>query len=419
VTQSAGRAKPPRRGRENRRATRDPSARAVEHATLLPASVVAALHAPRSAPRRGAAARGPSPRDARRTAARGPAFLGYVHSFRAVAIVAVILTHVDDFIEWGPGDPWLQRLVYSVAQNGTVLFLFIAGFLFQHLSSKFVYSKYLEAKLRNVVAPYLFMSSFALARQYAHLSGVFAGLARGDAAGAAARVLRALLTAEGLPAPFWFVPVIAVFYAGAPLLLAIDRRPKAYRLLPAVIVLGMLVHRPFVMTRVPHAVVYCAPAYLAGMCFSHHREAAMSFFDRHRSSLAALALGLVLVEVFVLHRGGAIFSRAPFSTEAGVVDVNLLAKLIVSCVLLPLLRRAGDAVAARLDHLAEVSFGVFFVHWYVLQAIERAAEAAHVTLAGTVFVIVGTAAAATMGSLALLAIVRRATGRYSRYLVGC
>jgi len=351
--------------------------------------------------------------------AERPPRLGYVHSFRAVAIVAVILTHVDDFIEWGPGHPWMQRLVYSVAQNGTVLFLFIAGFLFQHLSSKFRYSKYLETKLRNVIAPYLFMSSFALVRQYAHLSGIFAGLERRDVAGSAVRIARALLTAEGLPVPFWFIPVIVVFYVGAPLLLAIDRRPKAYALLPAVIVFGMLVHRPFVMTHVFHAAMYCAPAYLAGMCFSHYRETAMAFFDRYRLPLAGLAIGLVVVEVFVLDRGGAIFSHAPFSTEAGVVDVNLLAKLIVSCLLLPLLRRADGAVGARLDHLAEVSFGVFFVHWYVLQVIERVAEATHVTLGGTFAVIVGMVVATTIGSLVVLAIVRRAAGRRSRYFVGC
>ena len=42
--------------------------------------------------------------------------------------------------------------------GGTALFIFISGFLFQHLSKKFEYKNYLSKKWTNVILPYLFIT---------------------------------------------------------------------------------------------------------------------------------------------------------------------------------------------------------------------------------------------------------------------
>src|SRR5262245_40377254 len=107
-------------------------------------------------------------------------FLSYVHSFRGLAILAVVATHTSDLLAWGPGSPLAYRLLYSAVQNGTVPFVLIAGFLFQHLSAGFRYTSYLRRKVTNVILPYLIVSLPVLGWQFARRSGVFAAVAPGN-----------------------------------------------------------------------------------------------------------------------------------------------------------------------------------------------------------------------------------------------
>src|ERR1035438_1198168 len=76
-------------------------------------------------------------------------FLRYIHSFRALAIIFIVAAHCIALFDWA-SIPWQRHLVLSLIPNGTVFFVFIAGFLFQHLSYKFEYRRYLKSKLQNV-----------------------------------------------------------------------------------------------------------------------------------------------------------------------------------------------------------------------------------------------------------------------------
>ena len=96
-------------------------------------------------------------------------YLPYVHSFRAVAIVAVVGAHLD--LVWSA--TWGSRVAQSIIDNGTVLFVFIAGLLFQHRSTGFKYLRYLRTKLFNVIVPYFVSSLPALGFQYVRHLGIY------------------------------------------------------------------------------------------------------------------------------------------------------------------------------------------------------------------------------------------------------
>src|SRR5882762_3443553 len=81
-------------------------------------------------------------------------FLNYIHYFRGIAIIFVVGGHTYLTLSWNKGTS-SQIFFDCLWQNGSVLFVFIAGFLFQHLSGKFEYKKYLKNKALNVVLPYL------------------------------------------------------------------------------------------------------------------------------------------------------------------------------------------------------------------------------------------------------------------------
>ncbi len=77
-------------------------------------------------------------------------FLPYIHNFRGIAILYIVAFHCLSSFGWG--DNILEkRICNSLVVYGTVLFVFIAGFLFQHLNANhhhndFNFKVYLKKK---------------------------------------------------------------------------------------------------------------------------------------------------------------------------------------------------------------------------------------------------------------------------------
>ena len=348
-------------------------------------------------------------------------FLSYIHSFRGVAILAVVATHVTDVLTWNREQPLTEHLSYSLFQNGTVLFLFIAGLLFQHLSGRFRYGSYIATKLRNVILPYIIISIPVIVYEYLGHTGIFAPdyVRRFD--NPLLHIAWSYLSAAHLPIPFWFIPVIFILQLLAPVLLAVDRRPRLYWIIPPLTAGAMLCHRPLDLTHIWHAFFYFAPAYLAGMWCSRYRESIIAGIARWRLPLWGLAAALVAVEVFVLGRGGAVFSREPFSMEAGILDLNLPLKLLVSFLLVEILHRYDDVCRTMFSYLADTSFGIFFLHKYIIRLCEYLIlpvfGISHID--GSILAILVIVPVITGLSVALVAVFRRVLGRRSRMVIGC
>lgn len=342
-------------------------------------------------------------------------FLSYIHSFRAVAILFIVAGHCVYLFEWET-IRWQEHLIQSLMQNGTVLFVFVAGFLFQHLSYKFDYRRYLKSKLLNVILPYVMVSLPMITVQAMTGRGAFDPVFTQHWPTVAQNVAWSLLTGYHI-LPFWFIPMIAVFYLLAPALLWIDRDGRLYYLLPGLLTITIFVHRPSDMTHIWHSCAYFLPVYLFGMWFSHHRDRVMAWHDRWLPILLVLLAGLVWLEVGFYQRGGAIGSSYLFSTENGILGTNALQKLLLCGVLLVLLRRFGDFFDRKLHYMAEVSFGIYFLHMYFIQGYTRfvageifpAASLLRYVLAVTTVVVL---------SMLCLWLVKRVLGKHSRKLVG-
>ncbi len=342
-------------------------------------------------------------------------FLSYIHSFRAVAILFIVAGHCVYLFEWQQVR-WQELLMKSLMQNGTVLFVFVAGFLFQHLSHKFQYRRYLKSKLRNVIMPYVIVSLPMITVQALTQRGAFDPEYHHHWPTVAQNVAWSLLTGYHI-LPFWFIPMIAVFYLMAPALLWIDRDGRGYYLLPLLLTVTVFVHRPSDFTHIWHSCAYFLPIYLFGMWFSRHRERVMAWHDRWLPFLLAAVVALVWLEVGYYGRGGAIGSAAMFSTENGVFGTNAVQKVLLCGVLLVMLRRCGQLLDSKLSYMADVSFGIYFLHMYFIQAYTR-------FVAGDVFPAASLwrywLAVATVVALCIVCLwlARRILGRYSRQVVG-
>jgi peptidoglycan/LPS O-acetylase OafA/YrhL len=278
-------------------------------------------------------------------------FLTYIHNLRGVAILYIVAGHSISAFDW-EGSPLLERLAKTLVGNGTVFFVFISGYLFQFLSKNYRPKAYLITKLKTVLLPYFLVSIPAILYFlcFKEHESVYEGFYENSYW---FQVVYFYLTGIHL-APFWFIPMIALFYLISPVLIIFDRSAWAYTLLPFFILLSCIVSRGDVL----QSFVHFFSVYVLGMLLSHYREPVNSAFINPIIMIALLAVYvfLLIMEIY-------------FVEEGKGFHVNLLRKLVLCCVFIGLFVKF-HLYSKVLSILADLSFGIFFVHSYLITALK-------------------------------------------------
>lgn len=342
--------------------------------------------------------------------ARARAFLPHIHLLRGIAILLVVGAHCWPEFGWSQREhDWLM-LAFD---NVTVVFMFISGLLFQHLSASFDYPRYLKHRASILLLPYVIVSMPAVLVVVfvSHRDGIWPWVYQLPEW---QQILFFLATGKHL-APLWFIPMMMIFVVAAPGFVWIDRRDLYRWALPIALALAVALGRDSIagVAGVLGKAAFMLPAYLAGMAFSRHREAATRWCARHGWALLG---GFALTSAMML---------------AGVpADVSILQKLLLALLLVLLLERVPlpARVNDGLGHIARASFGIYFIHGYVISSsrllwqaeIGAGPDIAH---AGVIFppTLIGLAADIAFVVLVTLAIIaagRAILGKYSRYLIG-
>lgn len=341
------------------------------------------------------------------TAARE--FQQHIHVFRGVAICLIVGAHSVPSFDWSER-PLVGRLIDVFCNQSSVLFFFIAGYLFQYLSRNFSYQRYLKQKLKTVILPYLLVSipAIVIAVFYIRQEGMwlwFYDLPIWQQIGLF------YLTGKHLE-PLWFVPTITLFYLAAPLLLKIDRAPRLYWIVLPMLLLSIMLGRGGPLGPINKA-IYLLPAYLFGMFFSHFRAQAEAMSERHLLLLSAAALGAYAWLV-------------AFPTEA--FDLQILMKMLMVPIFVVLLRRYSERLNGQLDYIAHISFGIFFVHAYFIsvfrllltqwQGNQWAGEATTALFPPSVFAYLLHIVLVLVASVAAIWAVQKLFPDHSRQLIG-
>lgn len=334
-------------------------------------------------------------------------FLRSIHVFRAVAIVLIVGAHVLPVVEWP--DTLTRRLVAGFTNESSTYFMFISGFLFHHLSGRFAYRAYFGTKFRNVVLPYILLSlpaivMFVFVSQRPGLWPGFYDMPKWE------QVLAFIVTGKHL-APMWFIPMMVLFYLSAPLFVWIDRRqPVLYLAIIPLLVYATTTGRgghygPLNMY------VYFLPVYLLGMWVSRNFTLVMAW-----SRKWIWPLGIAVLAFYVMY---------VLKVQAGFTLQTVLKPLSI-----PLALVAFDywveRVPARIDYLADISFGIYFVHAYFIAAsklvISTLADvptsATEVLLPGGLPMFLLVMCVVMLFSAVSIRIVQGVFGRRSRMLVG-
>lgn len=330
-------------------------------------------------------------------------FLNYIHSFRGLAILFVVAGHL--LLNW-PSPSSVHLFMRVLWEDGTVLFVFIAGYLFQHLSKKYEYKNYLVKKLQNVIVPYLIVSTPIIVYRLVtnDIPGYILDVHPDFLSWGAVHKVGWFLLHGGHLQPLWFVPMITLFYVAAPGFIYIDRHPRWYWLLIPFCVLSFLVVRePFIA--IPRMFVHFISVYLFGMFMSRYKKEYLEFAKRYY-----IWISVATVLAFTANLLWYNYNN----------PLQYLHKMLFCCFFMYWLWRLDRYVPKFFAVLADLSFGIFFIHYYVLLVVKALYEKAfRQPIPGNVVYWIIDLVLVMGGTVLFIQAVKRIFPKKSRYLIGC
>ena len=303
--------------------------------------------------------------------------LNYIHIFRAIAIIIIVASHCVF-----SSSNMLTDFAVTFLKGGSVLFIFISGFLFQYLSDTFSYPTYLKKKFLNVVSPYLFTSIFGIVWL------VF--FSEGNPFVSVNKVVQVgMLLTTGLVhnPPTWYIPMTCILFICASILLKLEKAivVRKYSLLffmlPVLICISCLVPRLgpnfFVadgmtvwqtyfgyLKHLLFLTVLYFPIYVLGMFFAANKEKYINFIYRKRGFLWAIFIVGSIVHCLLRY----------YKILPGILLFN---NIILAFLILGYLWHYDEKIKVHscinkaLGTVADYSFAVFFLHYYIIRGISR------------------------------------------------
>lgn len=299
--------------------------------------------------------------------------LNYINVFRGLAILLILAGHT---MQIGAKGSYVNNISFEVFAGGTALFIFISGFLFQHLSSKFEYKNYLQKKWMNVIIPYIITAipgiilCFLMPSLYGN---PFDGL------NPLAQIGVFLTTGRVHNVPAWFIPMITIFFFLSYILLYLERKNLLYKFLPVLFLITICIprmdiepewvanldylHKYFEYLKyVGCGFIHFASMYVFGMYLSKNKDKIDMFYEK-RWFFIFLMVITSIADIYFNHNG--MFFNGTVS------------KIFLTVLVLGYLKHYDEKIKAneKLNHILDVtakySFGLFFIHWYFVFAFNR------------------------------------------------
>ncbi|MCA6078774.1 acyltransferase family protein [Fulvivirga sedimenti] len=344
-------------------------------------------------------------------------YLNYIHYFRGFAILIIVAIHCRISLGWGENE-FGQQVFTTLLDNGTMLFVFIAGFLFHYLKNKFEYRSYLNRKAKYVLLPYIIMSFFPIVLKVTHVLSsdwIPPGYLPDNPWEEA---LYYFSTGKHL-GPFWFIPMIVIFYFISPLLIRIDQ-PKFYTFVFPFIFIGSLFTYKFgYFSNIWASFVHFLPVYIFGMWAANYREKLTRLSLPVTGLLILIYLTLTILEinhVIPAPKIGSFYENelSPFFAF-NIVKIRVY---ILCIILLRVFYQFNNRNMPMLKLLGDYSFGVYFVHIFFIIIIQYVINAYLPEFTLNTFTFLLYVAFVSLLSLAAVRFVKWIAGKNSRMLIG-
>ncbi len=299
--------------------------------------------------------------------------LNYINVFRGLAILLILAGHT---MQIGEKNSWLNNVTFEIWAGGTALFIFISGFLFQYLSSKFEYKTYLKKKWKNVIIPYILTAipgiilCFTMPKLYGN---PFAGL------NPFLQIGIFLTTGRVHNVPTWFIPMIVIFFIFSAFLLYLAKKNILYKLIPLLFAITIFIPRMDIepdwlvnytyidryieyLKYILSSFIHFSSMYVFGMYLADNRNKIDIFYQK-RYILIFLMVLTSIIDIYLNHN---------FQIVNGTVS-----KIFLTIIILGYLKHYDDSIKnhTKINHLLDItakySFGLFFIHWYFVFAFNK------------------------------------------------
>ncbi|WP_297216748.1 acyltransferase [uncultured Desulfovibrio sp.] len=336
------------------------------------------------------------------------------HYFRAFAILSVMLTHMwvgplldDD----GSSGKLLDSLRQCLFHSSTIYFIFISGYLFDHVNRRraFRLLRFYKAKLLHVFCPYCVLSLLLLGTAWVAHNAFHIDIAfinEGTPVASLADVLECLCYGTACLVPYWYIPFILSVFSISPVIHCL-RDSLLRRIMVPAAILPLLVPRGLLFFFRNYCFFF--PVFLLGVVFSRHRGTCMAFIRQH----------IVMIRLVAVFTSLLILLDCYHSFIPNIEAAFYVQKLCIGSWILDVLEDLDREVAA-LDLLAQCSFPLFFLHVIFQNLLQDHLFVLFSTVLSRQTVLVATLTAGTEIVLCLLCIllIRRLLGRHSRYVIG-
>ena len=345
-------------------------------------------------------------------------FLSSINYFRGIAIVIIVAAHSYGIANWNvyKNPTVFESFFYALNLNGSVFFIFISGFLYNHIFyDKFDYKKFISRKAKYVLVPYLVCSAIPIFQAvFIDSRSNFLPDSLQDKPILA--IFWYLVTGRAVYA-YWYIPTIVLVFAISPLINALIRSQYLLYTILGLIPISMIIHRPVHNTNPLHSLVYFLPVYLLGIYSSINQKKIYGFLrnNRVKFSLLVLAIGLGLVQVFIFKISGN-FSKSFWSVT--IPDVNLLQKILLCFLLMSVLDNYEDTDIPAMKKTAETSFAIYFIHPFLLKPLTLFVRSWGLDFQGNLFTLMIATFFVVTISIAIAHLFKLVFQRNSRYLIG-
>lgn len=345
-------------------------------------------------------------------------FLNSINYFRGIAIIIIVAAHSYGIANWNVyKDPNVfEKFFYSLNLNGSVFFIFISGFLYNHIFfPRFNYKNFMLKKTRYVLIPYLVCSIVPiLYAVFVDSKGTFLLDSLKDKPVLA--ILWFLVTGRAVYA-YWYIPMIMLVFAISPVINFLIRSKYLIYTILGMIPISMIIHRPRLNINPLHSLVYFLPVYLLGIFSSIHQKRIYAFLKSNKVKIAILlfAIGLGLVQIFIFNITGN-FSKSFWSIT--LPDINLLQKILLCFLLMSVLDNYEDTDITTIKKTAETSFAIYFIHPFLLNPLTILVKSWNLDFQGNLFTLILATVAVVALSIAIAYSIKLIFKRNSRYLIG-
>ena len=345
-------------------------------------------------------------------------FLNSINHFRAIAITIIVAGHCFYMVD-APFNTLAERAFGNLIAGGTVLFVFISGFLFHHIFYKrYQFKKFMVGKLKKVLLPYTLLSIAPIVllvlRQDAYYS-LYDPQGTGFIATYLVPAVKYYLTGRFLIA-YWYIPFAMILFALSPLHMGfIELRFRWQALITGIgFTISLFLHRPVDDILILQSVVYFMPVYLLGIMASEKKTVIYAKLKNKEIYLLLTAIALAVLQA-ALGRFSS-YQKPPMVYDG--IDIMLFQKVALCFFFMVWLHRFEHVNSKYINVLASTSFAIYFTHGFFMQIV-RAAVAAFDIEFYSPWLWYPVVTLGMIGACLLVAIsLKKLLPNHSRYIIG-